>query len=87
MEIFLPQFCKVNNKGSHVTEGSYPKNLKEKLQVCQHSSKCDICQVSLENHKLKDIQFLPDSHEKVVQSGKFNFEGCRIPVNNRLDIN
>ena len=47
VEIFLPQFCKVNNKGSQVTEGSYSKNLKEKIQVCQHSSKCDICQVSL----------------------------------------
>ena len=87
VEIFLPQFCKVNYTGSQVTEGSFPENLKEKLHVCQHSSKCDICQVSLKNNKLKDIQFSLDSHEKVVQSGKFNFEGCRIPVNNRLDIN
>ena len=64
VEIFLPQFCKVNSKGSQVTESSFPENLKEKLQVCQHSSKCDICQVSLKNNKLKDIQFLLDSHEK-----------------------
>ena len=29
---------------------------------------------------------LLDIHHKVIPSGKYNFEGCRVPVNGKLNI-
>ena len=37
--------------------------------------------------KSSDIKYLVDAHHQVIKSGKFNFEECRIPVNNKLNIN
>ena len=34
-----------------------------------------------------DINYFINTHEKVVKSRKFNFEGCRIPINTRMNIN
>ena len=48
--------------------------------------KCDICSVTVDASKIRNSKFLLEVHEKVVQSGKYNFEGCRIPINDRLNI-
>ena len=54
--------------------------------VCQHSKKCDICSATVDPSKIRKSNLLLDVHEKVIQSGKYNFEGCRIPVNEKLNI-
>lgn len=57
-----------------------------KNHTCQHSSKCDICQVTKANIKESDISYFLKSHNEVKKSGMYNFEKCKIPVNSRLNI-
>ena len=54
--------------------------------VCAHSSKCDICSVTKQNIKSNDIEFLLSAHQAVTRSGLYNFEGCRIPLHTKLNI-
>ena len=51
--------------------------------ICQHSNKCEVCAATKKNLKSQDIEFLLDAHHKVKESGKFNFQECRIPVNDK----
>ena len=51
--------------------------------LCNHSKKCQICKVTkngFDNVSLKMINL----HEKVKQSGKPNYEGCRVVVNDKI---
>ena len=48
--------------------------------------KCDICTATVNPLKIKKSKYLVEVHERVVQSGKYNFEGCTIPVNGKLNI-
>ena len=54
--------------------------------VCHHSTNCDICQITKQNIKNSDIEFLLSAHHAVTESGLYNFEGCRIPINTKLNI-
>ena len=47
--------------------------------------KCDICQVCT-GLTLSDIKFLLNAQNEVQKSGKFNFEGCKISINNRMNV-
>ena len=57
-----------------------------KIHVCQHSSKCDIWRVTKQNVKNTDIEFFLSTHQKVKESGLYNFQGCRIPINTKLNM-
>ena len=49
----------------------------------------DMWQYSVRNEgnlNISDINYCITTHEEVVKSRKFNFEGCRIPVNTRMNI-
>ena len=64
------------------------KNIKSenKIHICQHSDKCDIFRVTKQNLKDGDVEFLLDAHKKVKESGLYNFQGCRITMNKKLNL-
>lgn len=53
--------------------------------MSQHS-KCSICAVTIEQRKVSETIFLLDTYDKIVESGKYNYEGCKILVNKKLNI-
>lgn len=73
-DIFLPEFCKA--KVLH----------KKDFQVPQHSNKCSICIATSNLLSVSNLKFFLDAHEEVTKSGKYNFEGCRIPVNTKMNL-
>ena len=92
VDLFLPEFLLKNSKSfenkketntysvnSHTHE-SYD------VHICHHSAKCDICRVTKQNIKPVDVEFLLSTHQKVKDSGLFNFQGCRIPINTKLNV-
>ena len=61
-------------------------NVNTKIHMCQHSEKCDICRVTKQNLKISDVEFFLSAHEKIKESGLYNFQGCRITVNHKLNM-
>ena len=59
---------------------------KRKLHLCQHSKLCNICKATRFPNDEERIRFLLDTHEQVKQSGKPNYLGCKIRINNRMNI-
>ena len=51
---------------------------------CSHSAKCEICKV-LNDSIIEDSIDKIKLHKQVRDSGKYNFEGCRIIVNKRIN--
>ncbi|MEW8546060.1 MAG: reverse transcriptase domain-containing protein [Candidatus Thiodiazotropha sp.] len=82
-DLFLPTFCKINNEKS---KNLASNDLDIDLNLCKHSLKCQICNNTKKNTNISDIKFLLDAHHQVCESGKYNFEGCKIPVNFRMNI-
>jgi len=73
---FFPKFCK-----GHIVK--IEPNIIEEC-ICKHSNKCEVCRQTKSN----GIQGIIDKvliHEKVCKSGLYNYEGCRIPINNVMD--
>lgn len=56
---------------------------KKIFSMPQHSNKCQICISTAKLLTGLEIKFFLEAHEAVVKSGKYNFEGCRIPVNTK----
>lgn len=84
VDIFFPEFC---NEKINRTENEVENDIFEsKCHLCKHSGKCEICKATNKFIKQTTIEFFLDAHEKVVQSGKFNFEGCKIKVNYRMNF-
>ena len=53
---------------------------------CSHSNRCQVCnnlKLLLSSDSFDKIKI----HKLVKDSGKFNFEGCRIVVNNKINGN
>jgi hypothetical protein len=74
--LFLPDFCQ---KNCVVDKCAIEKSF------CNHSKKCQVCKVTKENVS----SLIADQvswHNIVRASGKYNFEKCRIPVNDKFDI-
>ena len=57
-----------------------------KLHLCQHSRNCSICKATKFQDDTDRINFLLATYEKVKQSCKPNYLGCRIKVNKRMNI-
>ncbi len=47
--------------------------------------RCDLCKVSASRENGRTT-FLVNVHDSVVNSGKFNYEGCKIPINHKLNF-
>ena len=60
--------------------------MKDLSNICQHSNKCDICNVTKQNTTSQDVQFLLSAHETIKHSGCYNFECCSIPIHTHLNI-
>ena len=89
VDIFFPEFLSnclavKNNMESHKTFSAFSGN--SNLHLCKHSRNCSIFKATKFHDDTDRIKFLLDAHEKVKQSGKPNFLGCRIKVNNRMNI-
>lgn len=92
-DLFFPKFCSLDPKvrgfkvESEVPKHSYSNELNcEDIGrcFCSHSSKCEICK------DLKDLlQGTAEDkikiHKLVKESGKYNFECCKIVVNKQID--
>ena len=78
MDIFLPEFCLKNlNKANN---DSLVKDC-----LCKHSKKCKICTQTNGLNSSSNMN-LVEIHEKVIESGMYNFQGCKIPINEKIDI-
>lgn len=78
MDIFIPKYYE------HLSFDLIKVN-KVKNCICKHSSNCKVCQKT----KLSDCDHTIDRvllHEKVRKSGKYNFQGCKIPVGHKFDV-
>lgn len=53
--------------------------------LCSHSLSCKICNSS-KSISIDNIERKLEIHRKVRDSGKFNYEGCKIPVNDKINI-
>lgn len=84
-DLFFPSFCKLNNENTEKKVSSNKNNVS--LLFCQHSPKCKICSHTKKNINVSDSNYLIEAHHQVCESGKYNFEGCKIPVNFRMNIN
>jgi hypothetical protein len=76
VDLFFPKFCKT--QGNNIVDSAVIENT-----ICKHSVKCNICNVTK-----KDLMFIYDKvfiHEKVRQSGLYNYEGCKIQVNDKIN--
>ena len=51
-----------------------------------HSKKCKVCEAS-SNITLANIQNKLEIHQMVQDSGRYNFEKCRIRVNDKINVN
>ena len=84
---FFPKFCerdlhkkyvKIDDKKLHQDDISN--------SVCKHSRSCQICR-AVSNISLDNLERMVAIHEQVKESKKYNFEYCRIPVNDKLNFN
>ena len=50
-----------------------------------HSNSCKVCRVIKLSGFAMEVSDLVRIHELVKRSGKFNFEGCRIRINNKIN--
>ena len=89
VDIFFPEFISKNlalldQVESNITKTSF--QTEKKLHLCQHSKNCSICKATKYHNDAGTVRFLIDAHERVKQSGKPNFLGCKIKVNNRMNF-
>jgi hypothetical protein len=93
-DIFLPNFlCSnkfprmlENQKNSHSSQIKSKVEIPVESHICIHTNKCSLCMeikkrgpsVSQSLHRVK-------IHKVVKQSGKYNFESCRIRINDRIN--
>ena len=52
---------------------------------CNHNSSCKVCEAS-KILSVSDIQKMLEVHKKVQDSGKYNFQHCRIRVNEKINV-
>ena len=83
VDIFLPKFClkKLNNDSKNIEEDL---NYNFKHCFCKHSDKCNICGGVKKNIANRSLDLLK-IHKQVVDSGQYNYQGCRIEVNEKID--
>ena len=83
VDLFLPKFCLDNLKNNN-TRKELASNSKFENCFCKHSSKCDICN-GVKKNIASSSQELLKAHKQVLESGKYNYQGCKIVVNEKID--
>ena len=78
----FPGFCNVE------IEKSKNEHFKAAKSYCKHQQirECQICKKTKAHLNNTTIEYFLEAHEKVIQSGKFNFEGCKIKMNHRMNF-
>ena len=56
-----------------------------KQHFCHHGKFCKVCEAS-KDLSLADIQNKLKIHKMVLDSGKYNYEGCRLRVNENINV-
>ena len=86
VDIFLPKYCQKDFEKmvnpSQVSTAVSPNSISQHL--CNHSNTCKICS-SVKPAKVDEIAEKVEWHKKVRDSGKYNFEGCKIRVNYKIN--
>ncbi len=79
-ELFLPEF--INTEAADTI-----KCLSKSDLICtdKSHSNCKLC-IASGFEDIKRNEFLLHVHEQVFNSGKYNFEGCRIRINDKLNF-
>ena len=79
VNVFLPKFC--------LREVENIIDRKETIKnncMCSHSKRCEICKVTKKFFNDVSLKIV-NLHEMVKQSGKPNYKGCRVIVNNKIN--
>jgi hypothetical protein len=74
VNLFLPKFC--------VFE---PTNKNQTKCFCQHTRKCSVC-INFNQELVTTSTDKIEIHKYVKSSKLYNYEGCQIPVNTKIDI-
>jgi hypothetical protein len=80
VDVFLPDNCKRKFVSSLV--GKVPSS--NTGCFCNHDRRCKVCLTLKEELNSSSVEKI-DIAKQVKASGKFNFEGCRIQVNHKID--
>ena len=92
-----PESSVINNADSNLNTSVFSKSPMQSTTVgsefsdalyshfCNHKSSCKVCEAS-ESLSLADAQKLLEIHKKVQDSGKYNFQHCRIRVNEKINV-
>ena len=89
LDLFFPEFCQkdINKRKEEIQLNIEQEKFKHvNTHLYKHSKKCEICSVTSNQLSTESTKFLLDAHHQVIDSGKYNFEGCRIPINENLNI-
>lgn len=82
-DLFFPKFCQRDiEKNNKFSNGEFSSSVSH--HICKHSKSCNICSAS-KTIPIHKIQKKLDIHRIVRESGKYNFECCRIAVNEKID--
>ena len=89
-DIFFPKFLQKHIEKVQAEENNSVNSVKTRSTsishcLCKHSSSCKIC-TATKSITPEKITEMIDVHKKVRDSGKFNFQECRIPVNERINV-
>ena len=87
VDLFFPEFCKTEPFFNEKTTSKILEENNIKSHSCAHSEKCEICNVTLNSpNKSQNVEFLLNTHVKVKDSGIPNYLGCKIPINDQMNI-
>lgn len=85
--IFYPSFCEhFSSNVKQTSKFKFDVDHLDTKHLCKHSPKCNVCLAIKDSLIISDIKYFINAHEEVIKSKKFNFEGCRIPVNTRMNM-
>ena len=87
VDLFFPEFCKTEPFFNDKTTSKILEENNIKSHLCAHSKKCEICNVTLNSpNESQNVEFLLNTHVKVKDSGIPNYLGCKIPINDQMNI-
>lgn len=78
---------KISNLESEINGKDSQNSISENLSqhICNHGSFCKVCEAS-KSLGMADIQNKLKIHKMVQDSGKYNYEGCQIKVNEKINV-
>ncbi|MES9902603.1 MAG: hypothetical protein ABW168_07960 [Sedimenticola sp.] len=74
-----------SNSLHQVSRDIHEENILCSSNLGKIHKKCDLCNMLTANDE-RETEILISAHDKVVNSGKYNFEGCKIPVNENMNF-